>query len=105
MPGDLVPYREGVTLIASLVQGIVRSYRQSRVVSAGQIELLRIAAKKAEVLARIGAEGEIARANITEIMATLDLINSYPSASPAIPLLMDELEHLHRTLRRHIDAF
>jgi hypothetical protein len=102
---DLVPYREGVTLIASLLQGIVRAYRQSRAVSASQIELLRIEAKKTEVLARIGAKGEIARANIAEIMATLDLINSYPSASPAVPLLMDELEHLHRTLRRHLDDF
>jgi hypothetical protein len=65
--------------------GMVRAYRQSRAVSVSQIELLRIAAKKAEVLAKIGAEGEMARANIAEIMATLGLIGGgspWPAVRP-----------------------
>jgi hypothetical protein len=102
---EIVAFREGASLVATAVQVLVRVYRQNQTVSRTKVELLRIDADKAILVAWSHARGEIARANIEEIAATARLIGTLQPSSPALPYAMDQLELLSSSLRRQLDDF
>ena len=102
---EIVAFREGASLVTAAVQGLVRVYRQNQTVSKSKIEILRIDADKAVVLARSHARGEIARANIQEIANTARLIDTLPAGSPAVQYAIDQLELLDLSLRGLLDDF
>jgi hypothetical protein len=102
---EIVTIRQGAALVSTVAQGVVRVYRLNRTIAKGDLELLRTYSEKTVALARISAVGEISRANLQEIIDTTAVIESLPPGSMAIPFAVDQLEHLHRSLRRILDDF
>ena len=102
---EVVAFRESATLIASAIQGVVQVYRQNRTVSRTRIDLLRVEGNRAIALALAAARGEIARANVQEIVDTARLIDALPPESIGVQFAIDQLEHLNRSLRRILDDF
>ena len=102
---EIVAFREGASLVTAAVQGLVHVYRQNQTVSKRKIEILRIDADKAVLLAWGHARGEIARANIQEIANTARLIDTLPTGSPAVQYAIEQLELLSLSLRGMLDDF
>jgi hypothetical protein len=102
---ELAAYRASVSLVATTAQGIISIYRQNRTITKGQLELLRVEAERSVSLAKSRALGDIARANMYELIETARLIESLDAYNPALPYSMDQLEQLSRSLRRIVDGF
>ena len=102
---EIVTFRQGVALAATAAQGIMRVYRENRTVAKGELRLLRVYSEKTVALAKINAVGDISRANMQEVIDTARIIEPLPPGSIALPFAMDQLEHLHRRLRRILDEF
>jgi len=102
---EIATLKQGISLAAATAAGVVRVYRARSTIAKGDLQLLRVYSERAVALARVSAAGDIARATMQELIETSRLIESLPEGNIALPYAMDQLEHLHRSLTRIIDAF
>ena len=102
---EIATFREGATLIASAIQFIAKAYRQNRVIERAQLDLLRVDAEKTLRLALVQARGEIARANVDEIVKTARYIDSLPQNGIAFEYAIAQLERLSWKLGGLLDDF
>lgn len=102
---EIATVKQGISLAATAAQGVIRIYRANRTVAKGDLQLLRVYSEKTVALARISAAGDISRAIMQEIIDTARIIEALPPGSVALGFTMDQLEHLHRRLRRVLDEF
>ena len=100
---EIVSVKQGITVTASTIAGVVQTLRAGNTLSRRDLELLRVYAEKTISLARVHAAGEIARAIMQEIIETSREVERL---GPAMyPYGISVLESLHYKLRGILDGF
>lgn len=102
---EIVAVKQGISLAATTAAGVIKIYRANNTVAKQELQLLRVRAEETIALARISAIGQIYRAIMEELVDTSRQIEALPPESIALPYIMDQLEHMHRRMRRIIDDF
>jgi hypothetical protein len=103
--GEIVAFKQGVSVAATTAAGIIKVYRANQTVSKTELQLLRVRAEEAVALARVAAIAHIGTAVLEQIIQTSRLIETLPANAISYPLAMDALETMSRKLRRVIDDF
>lgn len=102
---EIATVRQGVALAATTAASVIQIYRARNTVARGDLALLRVYSERTVALAKVSAAGDVSRAIMQEIIETSRMIEALPPGNIAIPFAMDQLDHLHRRLRRIIDGF
>lgn len=94
-----------VRAVGTAVAEVVKTYRLSRTYNRAELEALND--RIAETRALVGAQrrGRIIRANIEELAATQQLIDSLGMTGYGLEMAMDQLRSLSSALKRNFEEY